>query len=128
LSLRKLFSPTPRTFISSSIFLKPPFFCRYSMISCAVAGPMPGSVSSCSCVAVFRLTGASASSAGFGAAGRGACAAAVATPRASAITVAVIIRVIVSPPIVIAHARYSSVAARATARAPEKIPTGAGGL
>ena len=26
--LRKLFSPTPLTFIRSSTFLKPPFFCR----------------------------------------------------------------------------------------------------
>ena len=34
-SFRKLFSPMPLTFISSSIFLKPPFFSRYSMMRCA---------------------------------------------------------------------------------------------
>src|SRR5262249_49583525 len=55
LSLRKLFSPMPRTFIRSSGFLKLPFFCRYSMIRSAVALPMPGSASSCAAVAEFRL-------------------------------------------------------------------------
>ena len=57
LSLRNDFSPMPRTFIRSSIFLKPPFFWRYSMILAAVAGPMPGSVSSSALEAVFRLIG-----------------------------------------------------------------------
>ena len=33
---RKLFSPTPRTFISSSTFLNGPFFWRYSTIRAAV--------------------------------------------------------------------------------------------
>jgi hypothetical protein len=46
-SLRKLFSPIPLTFISSSTFLKPPFLSRYSMIRLAAAAPIPGSVSSC---------------------------------------------------------------------------------
>src|SRR5688572_13692213 len=58
LSFRKLFSPMPRTFIRSSGFLKPPFFCRYSMIRSATALPMPGSVSSCARLAVFRFTAA----------------------------------------------------------------------
>ena len=57
-SLRKLFSPMPLTFISSSTFLKPPFFLRYSTMRVAVAGPMPGSASSCASVAAFRLSGA----------------------------------------------------------------------
>ena len=39
-SLRKLFSPTPRTFIKSSTFLNPPSFWRYSMIRSAVLAPM----------------------------------------------------------------------------------------
>src|SRR5204863_9623741 len=57
-NFRKFFSPMPRTFISSSGFLKPPFFCRYSTIRSAVALPMPGSASSCAAVAVLRLMGA----------------------------------------------------------------------
>ena len=44
-SLRKLFSPIPRTFMRSSTFLKPPLFSRYSRIRSAVDLPMPGSVS-----------------------------------------------------------------------------------
>ena len=55
---RKLFSPMPRTFIKSSTFLKPPFFCRYSRIRSAVDFPIPGSVSSWATVAVFKLIGA----------------------------------------------------------------------
>ena len=57
-SFRKAFSPIPFTFIRSSGFLKLPFFWRYSRIRCAAFAPMPGSVSSCACVAVFRLIGA----------------------------------------------------------------------
>ena len=45
-NFRKLFSPTPLTFIRSSSFLNPPFFCRYSTIRSAVALPIPGSPSS----------------------------------------------------------------------------------
>ena len=37
--------------------LKPPCCVRQAMIFCAVAGPTPSSVSSCSAVALFRLTG-----------------------------------------------------------------------
>jgi hypothetical protein len=59
-SFRKLFSPTPRTFIKSSIFLNDPFFCRYSRMRSAVDLPMPGNVSSCATLAVFRLIGADA--------------------------------------------------------------------
>ena len=55
-SLRKLFSPTPRTFINSSIFLNGPFFCRYSTMRAAVFAPMPGSPSRSLAEAVFRLT------------------------------------------------------------------------
>src|SRR5213075_2234388 len=57
---RKLFSPTPLTFIRSSTFLKPPFFWRYSTIRSAILGPTPGMLVSCSAVAVLRLTGAAA--------------------------------------------------------------------
>jgi len=35
LSFRNVFSPMPRTFIRSSIFLKAPFFSRYSMMRAA---------------------------------------------------------------------------------------------
>ena len=56
-SLRKLFSPMPFTFIRSSIRLKLPLLVRYSRIRSAVLRPMPGSVSSCSSVAVLRLIG-----------------------------------------------------------------------
>src|SRR3954467_12900431 len=52
----KFFSPTPRTFISSSIFLNGPFFWRYSTIRAAVFAPMPGSPSRSAGDAVFRLT------------------------------------------------------------------------
>ncbi len=62
-SFRKLFSPTPRTFIRSSTFLNDPFFCRYSRMRSAVDFPMPGSVSSCATLAVFRLIGADADAA-----------------------------------------------------------------
>ena len=57
LSFRKAFSPIPLMFISSSTFLKPPFFCLCSTISCAVRAPIPGSFSSCAAVAVFKLIG-----------------------------------------------------------------------
>jgi len=40
----------------SSIFLKPPFFCRYSTMRAAVAAPMPGRPSSCWAEAVLMLT------------------------------------------------------------------------
>jgi hypothetical protein len=56
-SFRKFFSPMPFTFIRSSIFLKPPFFCRNSRMRCAAFAPIPGSDSSCAWVAVLRLTG-----------------------------------------------------------------------
>src|SRR5207247_11362154 len=55
-SLRKFFSPTPRTFISSSIFLNGPFFCRYSTMRAAVFAPMPGRVCSSLAGAVLMLT------------------------------------------------------------------------
>src|SRR5687768_2278606 len=61
---RKLFSPMPRTFIRSSTFLKPPFFCRYSRIRSAVDLPMPGRVSSWATLAVFRLIGVPLEAAG----------------------------------------------------------------
>src|SRR5688572_13966586 len=85
----------PRTFIRSSTFLNPPFFCRYSRMRSAVAFPIPGSVSSCATVAVFRLIGpAGASAAAALAAGRAASCAD--TPRVtspSTRTIAVIIRI-----------------------------------
>jgi hypothetical protein len=46
----------PRTFITSSIFLKGPFFVRYWTTSSAVFGPMPGSDAICATVALLRLT------------------------------------------------------------------------
>src|SRR3954466_10414393 len=75
----------PGTFISSSIFLKGPFFRRYSMIRAAVFGPIPGSASKSEADAVLRLMttdvagglggrgGAGVGGAG-GAAGAGGCA------------------------------------------------------
>src|SRR5262249_24793486 len=54
-SLRKLFSPMPWTFISSSIFLNGPLLFRYSTIRSAVLGPMPGSAASSIADAVLRL-------------------------------------------------------------------------
>src|SRR6266550_1072333 len=60
LSFRKLFSPMPLTFINSSIFLKLPFFCRYSTMRCAELAPTPGSVCSCAADAELRLTGLAA--------------------------------------------------------------------
>src|SRR4051812_29553814 len=56
-SLRNVFSPIPLTFISSSIFLKLPFFWRYSRMRVAAAGPIFGSVRRSAADAVFRLTG-----------------------------------------------------------------------
>src|SRR5438034_458735 len=54
-NFRKLFSPTPRTFMISSTFLNPPFFWRYWMMRSAVFGPIPGSVAICAAEAVLRL-------------------------------------------------------------------------
>src|SRR3954463_92261 len=48
----------PDTCPSSSTDPKPPCCWRYSTIFWTVAGPTPGNVSSCSGVAVLRLTGA----------------------------------------------------------------------
>src|SRR4051812_27787144 len=62
-SFRNAFSPMPFTFIRSSGFLNVPFFCRYSRIRSAPFAPMPGRVSSCACVAVFRLIGATGAAA-----------------------------------------------------------------
>src|ERR1051325_10958575 len=56
-NLRKFFSPTPRTFISSSIFLNGPFFWRYSTMRAAVLAPMPGRLSSSPALAVLILIG-----------------------------------------------------------------------
>src|SRR5262249_48757519 len=56
-SLRKFFSPRPRTFITSSIFLNGPFFCRYSMMRAAIFGPTPGRPSSSVADAVLMLIG-----------------------------------------------------------------------
>src|SRR3954447_22496372 len=53
----------PDTCPSSSTDPKPPCCWRYSTIFWTVAGPTPGSVSSCSGVAVLRLTGAAAGAA-----------------------------------------------------------------
>src|ERR1041384_906424 len=92
--LRKLFSPTPLTFIRSSSFLKPPFFCRYSMMRSAIFGPTPGIVASCSAVAVFRLTGAVAVATGFGA-GALLCALSIGALSAIAAIAAVRMRVII---------------------------------
>ncbi len=50
--------PMPRTSSSSSTERNGPFFVRWSMIAFAVAGPTPGSESSCSAVAVLRSIGA----------------------------------------------------------------------
>src|SRR5688500_15172388 len=46
----------PRTFMTSSIFLKGPFFVRYCTTSSAVFGPMPGSDAICAAVALLRFT------------------------------------------------------------------------
>ncbi len=50
-------APMPRTSRSSSTDRKPPLRVRWSMICRARTGPTPGRVSSCSAVAVLRLTG-----------------------------------------------------------------------
>src|SRR5512132_691114 len=50
----------PRTFMMSSDDLKGPFALRYSMIACALTGPIPGSASSSACEAVLMLTAARA--------------------------------------------------------------------
>src|SRR5688572_27390740 len=99
-SLRKLASPTPRTFISSSIFLNPPFCCRYSTIRWAVAGPTPGSVSSSAIVAVFKFTVDGTVDAFRAGARLASCAADVVPDRPSTISAAIII-LITSPPVVI---------------------------
>ena len=52
----KRLSPMPRTLRRSFTDVKPPRRCRSAMIDCAYVGPMPGSSSSCACVAVLRLT------------------------------------------------------------------------
>src|SRR5687768_7988037 len=81
-SFRKFFSPIPRTFIRSSIFLKPPLLSRYSRIRSAVDLPMPGSVSSWAIVAVFRFNGPDADAFAAGVVRRGAsCPACVAMPN-----------------------------------------------
>src|SRR5471032_160041 len=49
--------PMPGIASSPSTEVKGPCACRYSMIFCAVTGPTPGSVSSCSAVAELRETG-----------------------------------------------------------------------
>ena len=54
------FGPIPETWARSSTEAKPPCCVRYSRIFCAVAGPTPSSVSSCSAVAELRLMGAAA--------------------------------------------------------------------
>ena len=51
------FGPMPLICFRSSTEPKPPCCFRQSRIFCAVVGPMPSSVSSCSSVAVLRLTG-----------------------------------------------------------------------
>ena len=56
----------PLMFISSSTFLKPPFFSRCSMIRRAVAAPTPGSACRSAAVAVLRLTGVVTAGAGLG--------------------------------------------------------------
>jgi hypothetical protein len=48
----------PEIWSSSSIDETPPCWSRKSMICCAVTGPMPSIVSSCSSVAEPRLIGA----------------------------------------------------------------------
>ena len=53
-------SPMPDTSPSSSTTLKRPLAVRQSRIRCASTGPMPGSPSSCSSVAVLRSTSAPA--------------------------------------------------------------------
>ena len=54
--LAKFFSPMPLTFIRSCVERKEPDFCRYSTMRAASFGPTPGSVVSCSTVAVLMLT------------------------------------------------------------------------
>ena len=52
----KFFSPMPFTFMSSCVERNVPDFWRYSTMRAASLGPTPGSVVSCSTVAVLRLT------------------------------------------------------------------------
>ena len=58
LNAARRFGPMPGISPRSSIERKPPCCRRYSRILLAVAGPTPSRVSSCSAVAVLRLTGA----------------------------------------------------------------------
>src|SRR4029079_3095820 len=76
LILRKLFSPMPFTFISSSTRLNPPLLVRYSIISSAVLRPMPRSESCCLLLARLRLI-AGFAGAGTSVGGAGDCADAV---------------------------------------------------
>src|SRR6185503_15165149 len=134
-SLRKLASPIPRTFISSSIFLKPPFCCRYSTIRCAVAGPTPGSASSSAIVAVFKFT-VDCTVDVFAAGARPAsCAADVVPAKPSTISAAIII-LITSPPVVIlvpwhlrspAHSTVGEVGRRCMGKRRGRVETWQGG-
>ncbi len=65
-------SPIPGISPSSSIDPKPPRSSRKSRIFCAVSGPIPLSVSSCSSVAVLRLSGWPGAGSGAVRRGRGA--------------------------------------------------------
>src|SRR5687768_11402102 len=91
---KKLFSPMPRTFIRSSTFLNPPFFCRYSRMRSAVVFPIPVSVSSCATVSVFVLiVPADAGAAAFAAGRADSCAVTPAVSGPKYRTIAVIIRI-----------------------------------